>query len=244
MRARGGYDMQFVFIGVALFVAYQAGLLTPLGLSSSSSLIQSNTQSLSNQISAREQASFGATPNQPNVPNSTLSAVSSFASSGLGGLISSIFGGMRLRAQQATIENQALNYAVQAFDQSLAKVNAAYLNGQINAHDAITLLQQIYSQYWSVTASKIQPNRNGCANGSNCPGTAMQYEATNGAPAGYCANGIGATCCVGCGPIRLGIERSIAVLQQGGGASSVPTIVGDHYGLQTRLGYQVSWGRA
>jgi hypothetical protein len=250
-------SMEVLIILGVLFVAYQTGALTPLGFSPSQSLLMSPQQSLANQISQTEGQAFAATGNQTgsfNQAAATGSAVLSGASNGFAagggvgaaagaiqGAITSIFGGMKIRAQQATAENQALNYAVSAFDQSLARVNAAFNNGTIQAQEAIALIQQIYQSYWEVTATKIQPNRNGCSSGSNCPGTAMGYEATNGAPAGFCAGTIGATCCVGCGPIRLSVERAISAIQAGGGSSVVAPVIGDRYGLQTRVSYTLMW---
>jgi hypothetical protein len=156
-------------------------------------------------------------------------------------VISSIFAGMAARAQEATVENGALNYAVQGFDQALGQINNAYNSGQIDATEAVALVQSAYQQFWQVQAPKIQPNRNGCANGSACPGTAFQYNSTRGVPSGYCANNIGATCCIGCGPIRLSVERILQVLQVGRGTTQVEIIGGDNYGLVTRPGYALTW---
>jgi hypothetical protein len=255
--------MEFLVIGGLLFLLYQSGTLAPLGFIPGSSFTQSPAQAISNIISQQEQAAYGATGNQgpgynvgASIGSSAFSGISSGASIGgpagaaagaavgLAGAVTSIFNGMAIRAQQARVENQALNYAVQAFDRALGQVNAAYNNGSIQPQDALALLSQIFQQYWGVTASKIQPNRNGCSNGAGCPGTAMQYAATNGVPAGFCAGTNGATCCVGCGPIRLSIERCIAAVQQGGGVVTIAEVWGDQYGLTTRMSYQLTWGHA
>jgi hypothetical protein len=157
------------------------------------------------------------------------------------GIVSSIFSGMALRSRQAATENQALNQIVQGFDQAIAQLQQAVNSGQLSVADAAAEVNSIWQWYWQSITPKIQPNRNGCASGGNCPGTAIQYAATNGVPAGFCSGNEGASCCVGCGPIRLSIERVVAVLNAGGGTAHVASIGGDKYGLQTRVGYDVTF---
>lgn len=154
-------------------------------------------------------------------------------------IIGKIFGGMALRARQATNENTALQQVIQAYDQSLTAVNQAYNAGQIDAQGVLAEMADLWQWYWQTITPQIQPNRNGCASGSNCPNAATP----DGTPHGYCTGNIGASCCVGCGPIRLGLTDIEKLMQSGGnGVTTVPEIIGNHYGVQTRAAYQLNWG--
>lgn len=156
------------------------------------------------------------------------------------GIVTGIFSGMAERARQATSENQALNEFVAGVDQAIKQVASDYNSGQISQNDAEAEIASIWSWYGQVVTPHIQPNRNGCASGSNCPGTATQYASTNGVPNGFCSGNEGASCCVGCGPIRLALENMSHALQAGKGTFTVPKVWGDHYGLQTREAYTIS----
>lgn len=254
--------MEILLVLGGIFILYQSGALSSLGFVPSSGP-GGTAQNLSTIISQEEAQAYGATGNNVGGFNqglatggAVLGGLSSGAATGgafgaaagaVQGVISSIFAGMKVRAQQASLENQALNYAVQAFDLSIKQINAAYNNRSILPQEAIALVQQVFQQFWEVTATKIQPNRNGCGSGAGCPGTALQYESTNGAPGPcpgsscYCTGNIGAACCVGCGPIRLSVERILQVLQYNGGQSVIAPVIGDRYGLQTRGSYSLTW---
>lgn len=156
------------------------------------------------------------------------------------GIVSRIFGGMALRSKQAKNENAALNGVVQGVDQALQQLAQAYNAGAITGNEAVQAVNSIWGWYWKSITPQIQPNRNGCASGGRCPGTALQNEKTNGVPQGFCASTEGASCCVGCGPIRLTLERMVATLQAGQGVVTVAPIGGDHYGLATRPSYQIN----
>lgn len=157
------------------------------------------------------------------------------------GIVSKIFGGMALRAKQAANENSALQQVVQGFDQAIQQVSQELNQGAISLADAQSEIASIWSWYWGSLTPIIQPNRNGCSSGSACPRDARQYASTNGVPSGYCSGNIGASCCVGCGPIRLSLDSISDVLAQGGGTAKIAGIVGDHYGLQTRQAYTLDF---
>lgn len=157
------------------------------------------------------------------------------------GIVAKIFGGMKLRAQQAANENIALQQIVAGFDQAVSQLQAAVNSGQLDVAGAQQEINSVWQWYWQSVTPKIQPNRNGCASGSGCPGDARSYVSSNGAPPGYCSGTIGASCCLGCGPIRLSIDSISDVLAAGGGTATIAGVAGNHYGLQTRPGYTVKF---
>lgn len=156
-------------------------------------------------------------------------------------VITSIFNGMALRAKQAANENQALQQIVQGFDQGIAQAVQLVNSGAISTDQARQELASMWAWYWQAMTPRIQPNRNGCSSGSNCPGDARSYRTSNGVPAGYCAGTIGATCCLGCGPIRLSLADLDDALAAGGGTAQIAKVWGDKYGLQTREAYTVTF---
>jgi hypothetical protein len=157
------------------------------------------------------------------------------------GIIKAIFGGMAQRAAEARNENVALQSCIVALDQGLAKLNEAYNAGQISENDCAAEVNSIWQWYWQIMTPNIQPNRDGCNSGSGCPGSATQYAGSNGEPNGYCKGNIGATCCVGCGPLRLSLANVTNALESGGGVSNIAIIVGNKYGVQTRPAYTLNW---
>lgn len=158
------------------------------------------------------------------------------------------------RAKQATDENSAMNLGVIGIDKDLAMVNAAYNSRQISASDAISLVNQLFHNYWALVTPHIQPGRNGCAGGGSCP---PWPTGGNG-----CSGSIGAACCVGCydlagdsaakvfsvadggdgvTPMHWGVHGVIAVLQTGGGKVHFPRVYPSKYGGKDRPAYNQSW---
>jgi hypothetical protein len=167
---------------------------------------------------------------------------------GVSSLISGLAQGHKIRMQQATDENSAMNLGVQGYDQSLQAINAAYVARQINAVEAIQLVQTVMQNYWAEVTPHIQPGRNGCQGGSSCP----PWPASGNG----CSGSIGAACCVGCydlaggpepanfsgyGTMYFGIMGTIAVLQQGGGTVYYQPVVGSKYGGRQRNAYTLQW---
>lgn len=163
---------------------------------------------------------------------------------GVTSLVTSLANGHKVRMQQATDENSAVNLGVQGYDQGLAQVNQAFIMRSINAVEAIQLVQQIMAYYWAEVNPHIQPGRNGCNGGAACP------------PYNGCSGSIGAACCVGCydligsndtgnfppyGNMYFGILGTVQVLQQGGGSVYYQQVVGSKYGGKNRPAYVLSW---
>jgi hypothetical protein len=147
-------------------------------------------------------------------------------------IASKIFGGMAQRAAEATNENANTQQAIQSFDQALSQINQAYNSGNMSQNDALVEVAAVWQYFWQVTTPKIQPNRNGCASGSNCPSSA---------PANYCSGNIGGTCCVGCTSLKIGIENVTKALTAGSGTANIPKVYGSHYGVLTRPAYTLTF---
>ena len=158
------------------------------------------------------------------------------------------------RTKQAKDENSAMNIGVQGYDSDMKQVNAAYNSRQIDANAAISLCKQILANYWALVTPHIQPGRNGCGGGGNCP----PWPASGNG----CSGSIGAACCVGCydlagGPnaavlaatdggdgvnhYYFGTGGTIAVLQHGGGPVAYQHVFGSKYGGKDRPGYRLNW---
>jgi hypothetical protein len=162
-----------------------------------------------------------------------------------------LWGRHEVRLRQAHDENSAVNLGVTGFDQDVQTVNQMYNAGQIDAATAIRALQQALAQYWALVGPRIQPDRNGCANGNACGH--MQGILLGGKQP--CVGDIGAACCVGCAPLYYslyaqGTEKGVnpngvgmvTALQHGGGPSVVKTVYGSSYGAKTREAYTLQWG--
>lgn len=159
---------------------------------------------------------------------------------GISSLLGSLLGGMAKRKAQATNENQAENVAVQGWDSDLAAIASAYNNGTVNAAEAQQAVMQAWQNFWNVVTPHIQPNRNGCNSGSNCPHLA---SSPNYEPANYCSGNIGGSCCIGCGSIQKSRDNFLAVLQAGSGTVQVLKVYGNpKYGSNDREAYTITLG--
>jgi hypothetical protein len=158
------------------------------------------------------------------------------------------------RKKQATDENSAMNLGVAGYDKGMRMINAAYNNRSIDTPSAIQLLQTIMPMYWQEVNAHIQPGRNGCYGGANCP-------AWHG-----CNGDIGAACCVGCydlvgqpdphvfsaaeggdgvTPLFFGATGTILALQHGGGFRVLyQHVYGSKYGGKDRPAYTLDWVQA
>lgn len=160
------------------------------------------------------------------------------------------------RVKQATDENSAMNLGVAGYDNAMRQINAAFNARQIQASDAITLVQQVFATYWAEVTPHIQPGRNGCNGGASCPPWPVSG---NG-----CSGDIGAACCVGCydlaggsgpavlgtadggdgsTPFYFGTEGTIITLQHGGGVVAYQAVYGSKYGGKNRPGYRLVWSQ-
>jgi len=159
------------------------------------------------------------------------------------GIIAGLMSAHEQRASEAKDENSAMNIGVQGFDSDLKTVQAAFNSGQIGASDAIQAVQVLMQNYWALVTPHIQPGRNGCSGGANCPSSVP-----NGAA--YCQGNIGAACCVGCGNLEISINAPDGVIAAINGQSTSPggkntadimKVTGSKYGGQTRNAYTISF---
>ena len=160
------------------------------------------------------------------------------------------------RAKQAKDENSAMNLGVVGFDHDIAMVQQAYNARHISASDAISLVRQLFNNYWALVTPHIQPGRNGCVGGSACPPWPAKG---NG-----CSGNIGAACCVGCYDLagseqahvfsstdggdgvtayHYGAAGTIAVLQVGGGVVLYQRVYPSKYGGKDRPAYKLTWSQ-
>ena len=156
-----------------------------------------------------------------------------------GAILSSLMAASAQRKAQATNENKAVGAAVPGWDAAVAQVVGAYNNGSITANQVSQLLDQIMQNFWNETGPVIQPGRNGCNAGSNCPPSVSLT---------YCSGDIGAACCVGCADLEVGVRAMNVAVQQADNTGKptpalIPTIYPSKYGGVSRQQYTVTFAK-
>lgn len=153
------------------------------------------------------------------------------------------------RAKEARDENSAVAAAIPGWDQAVATIVAAFNAGTISAVQVDSLLSTIMQNYWTETGPHIQPGRNGCGTGANCPqsiapNSGSAYATT--APSSYCSGDIGAACCVGCADLQLStdnMEWAVMQAQKTGQPTTafIQQVFASKYGGANRAAYLVTF---
>jgi hypothetical protein len=97
-------------------------------------------------------------------------------------------------------------------------------------------------------AGKIQPGRNGCNNGANCPPSvnpSSDSSTATVAAANYCSGSIGAACCVGCADLALSVSNLQWAVKQVAKTGQpqtafIQTVFASKYGGANRPAYLVN----
>lgn len=127
----------------------------------------------------------------------------------LGGLLSAHYA----REKGATNENAALTQIFPAVYQDFQTVINAYNQGQIDGSDAITAVNQIYSNYQQAMAQyQSQP---GTHNGG-CTGAPPPVPGPNITPTA-CNTNCTAGCCIQCNVIASWVQQAITAFSEGSG---------------------------
>lgn len=131
-------------------------------------------------------------------------------------IITSLFHASQERAQEAASENEAVAEVLQqSVYPSMAQIAAAYNAGDATQSQALSYIDEVKNLFWQQVTPKIQPGRNGCSSGTNCP-------SSNGTiPQGYCSGNIGAACCLGCWTIEKIWSDAETVIRNGSGIVQV-----------------------
>jgi hypothetical protein len=161
------------------------------------------------------------------------------------GVIAALWSAHEARAKGATTENQFLNSAVTAFDGSLKAIFQAANAGQISASDAISMLGSLMPTFWASVANyqHLPGTADASHGGVNC-GTYIPGQTTpctpSGAPA--CNKSCTASCCVGCHDFMPTVQYAAYIFSQpNGGSLNVCEVYGDHYGLNDRAQYTLTY---
>jgi len=163
-------------------------------------------------------------------------------------LIAGLWAAHEARAKGATTENAQVSSAVQAFDGGMKAIFAAANSSDpaqnISASQAAQAVEQLYAQFWAsccnFTKGPGRADTSGC--GTNCGGPTNASAPCTGMPGGHkCDKSCTVSCCVGCQDIKPSVDMAVAVFQAGGGTVQVCTVYGDHYGLQQRSGYSLTY---
>lgn len=253
-----------VVIGVVIaFLVYQSGALATLfpslgtGFSAPRGIIQppsstvaqnlATTQALTSASIQAGSASAVFGLQQAGASSSAIAAVPV-----IGAVVSAIAGVLiaasKKRAAEATNENTAVANGLPGWDQAVAQIVGAYNNGSINAAGVATLLETALTNFWNEVRLQIQPGRNGCNSGANCPPVTGTVSANNTNEGGnnYCSGSIGAACCVGCADLNLSTSNMIyaANAAQNGNkpvSAFVQTVYASKYGGVNRPAYTVTF---
>lgn len=148
------------------------------------------------------------------------------------------------RAQEATNENSAVAKAVPGWDQGVLQIQQAYNAGQISVAQAISLMQQLWSNYWAECGPQVQPGRNGCQGGTMPKSVAdTQFPGMN-----QCSGSWGAACCVAYADLANGQNSIIAALNQTENTGSpavamIPAVLASKYGGTNRAQYTLTFIR-
>lgn len=190
-------------------------------------------------------ASYGL--NQLGASSSALQAVP-VVGAAVGLIAGVLIAASKKRAQEATSENSAVAAAVPGWDAAIASIVANYNAGAIDASGVQQLLQTALSNYWQECSAQIQPGRNGCNSGANCPPVtgAVSANSTNEGGNNYCSGNIGAACCVGCADLNLSTSNmnyAVNQAQQSGKSISafVQVVYASKYGGVNRPAYAVTF---
>lgn len=193
------------------------GFILPPSPQTSSQYIGQESQAASSAIGGATSALSGLAEE-----GSKLAGAIPVVGAALQAISSALFAASAKRAKAARDENSAIAAAVPGFDQAIKQVVNAYNTGQLTASQTSQLLDQVMNNYWSEVGPQIQSGRNGCNNGSNCPGSAQPSSplalATT-APSTYCSGAIGGACCVGCASLQLSVDNinaALAITSQNG----------------------------
>lgn len=160
----------------------------------------------------------------------------------------SLIAASQKRAKEARTENAAVAAAIPGWDQAVSQIVAAYNNGSISAVQVDSLLSTIMANYWNETGPQIQPGRNGCNAGANCPPSVAPNSgsATNAGGNNYCSGNIGAACCVGCADLQLSVDNmewAVANASKTGRPTTafIQVVFASKYGGVNRSSYNVTF---
>jgi len=164
---------------------------------------------------------------------------------GVASLITGFWSAHNARVAGAKAENQIVNSAVIAFDQSLKAIfSAANASDSTQALDPATAAQQcqaLYATWWQAVAPYTHGAGEADASGG---GATCSILAAKQATHNQCGKSCTAGCCVGCMDVYPAIQAAVAVFQAGGGTMQVPTVFSSKYGVKQRAGYSLTYSPA
>ncbi len=251
-----------ILLIVMAFLLFKGGALSQFGIGQPSTyneppqgyIVPSSPLVSSSYIGQESQTASSAIGGATKAVSSLVTAGTSLAKAvpiigaALAAISDALFAASAKRASAARDENGALAAAVPGWDQAVKTVVNAYNTGQITASQTTQLLDQVMGNYWSEVGPHIQSGRNGCSNGSSCPGSAQPSSplalATT-APSTYCSGSIGAACCVGCASLQLSVDNinaALTITSNNGQAvqTNVQAVFPSKYGGISRPKYTVT----
>jgi gas vesicle protein len=168
----------------------------------------------------------------------------------IAGAIAGIWASHAARAKGAKTENQAVNSAVQAFDQSIKAIfdaaNSSDPTVNISGAQAAEQCQQVLQAYWqSMAPFMTGPGRKDSSNfGANCgDGSLNPAGPCAGTPGGHkCDSHCTAACCVGCQDLYPTILQAVQVFNSPtGGTITVCGVASSKYGASARSSYTLTY---
>lgn len=168
----------------------------------------------------------------------------------LASIIAGLWSAHNARVAGATHENQAINSAVQTWDQGMkaifAAANSSDPSQNVSGSQAAQAVQQLWGQFWATMAPFMHApgTADTSMGGVNCGSTTLNPAgACAGTPGGHkCDKDCTATCCVGCQDLYPAMLEAIQVLNSpNGGVVEVCSIAGSGYGANARSGYTLTY---
>lgn len=168
----------------------------------------------------------------------------------LAGVILGLLAKHNARVAGAKAENQAINSAVQFFDDGLKAIfdaaNSSDLTKNVSGPQAAQQVQALFGQFWQAMNPYMHSagTADTSGGGTNCGSGVIN-------PAGPCQGTIGghvcdksctATCCVGCQDLYPVMLQAVQVFNNpAGGTVQVCTVYGSKYGANQRSGYSLTY---
>lgn len=164
-------------------------------------------------ISATGAASSAAAAVGGGIAGTALSVAIPVAGAALGIILGGLLSAHYARQRGATNENAALTQVFPAVYQDFQTVINAYNSGQISGSDAITAINQIYSNYQQAMAQyETQPGTKN--SGCSAPPPAVPGPGITPTP---CNTSCTAGCCIQCNVIASWVQQATKAFQAGSG---------------------------
>ena len=165
------------------------------------------------------------------------------------GVIAGLWAAHEARVKGAKAENQAINSAVQTFDDGLhaifAAANSSDPSQNVSGSVAAQQVQQLYADFWAHMSPYMHApgTADTSGGGVNCGAGLNPAGPCQGTPSGHkCDKSCTATCCVGCQDLYPTMLQAVEVLNSPtGGTVQACAVIRSSYGASGRGSYSLTY---